>query len=103
MTLSKRSALTRILFILTGFMVFFSVLSAMPTPAASSAPVRDTAVVSAPVDANAALYETLNLDSLELSRTAFDAALKGYYKLVEDGAVLKNDVLSIVDFSLPSS
>jgi hypothetical protein len=93
----------RILFILTGFTVFFSVLSAMPTPAAPSVPVRDTAVVSAPAAAKAALYESLNLDSLELSRSAFDAALKGYYKLVGEGAILRDNVLSIVDFSLPSS
>ncbi|HTE26562.1 murein L,D-transpeptidase catalytic domain family protein [Flavitalea sp.] len=49
------------------------------------------------------LYETLNLDSLELSREAFTYAVKGYNNLVAQGAVLKQDVLSIVDYSLPSS
>lgn len=49
------------------------------------------------------LYEKLNLDSLELSREAFSYAVKGYNNLVAKGTVLKQDILSIVDFSLPSS
>ncbi len=100
---SKKPVFARILLVLTAFAVCFSILSAMPTASATPTPARDTAVVTLPVDANAALYETLNLDSLGLSKTAFDVALKGYYKLMEEGSVLKNDVLSIVDFSLPSS
>jgi hypothetical protein len=49
------------------------------------------------------LYEKLNLDSLELSREAFTYAVKGYNNLVARGTVVRKDVLSIVDFSLPSS
>ncbi len=99
----KRSVLTRFLFILAGFTVIFSVLSATPGAAVAKSPVRDTTIVSTPTDVNAALYESLSLDSLQLSQAAFDAALKGYYKLLEAGAIAKDDVLSIVDFSLPSS
>jgi len=49
------------------------------------------------------LYEMLNLDSLELSREAFTCAVTGYNNLVAQGAISRQEVLSIVDFSLPSS
>jgi hypothetical protein len=49
------------------------------------------------------LYDQMNLDSLGLSQDAFNYGLKGYIDLVSNGAVSNNNILSIVDFSLPSS
>lgn len=49
------------------------------------------------------LYDQMNLDSLGLSQDAFNYGLKGYMDLVSNGAVSNNNILSIVDFSLPSS
>lgn len=49
------------------------------------------------------LYDSLELDSLGLSREAFNYALKGYQQLVFNGKILNTDVLSIVDYSLPSN
>ena len=49
------------------------------------------------------LYDTLALDSLGLSRTAFNYALQGMEKLEEEGKLSNTDLISIVDFSLPSS
>lgn len=49
------------------------------------------------------LYSALNLHELGLSETAFDYAIKGYNYLYEEGRLENDDVLSIVDFSLPSS
>jgi hypothetical protein len=48
------------------------------------------------------LYDSLQLDTLDLSRPAFAAAIKGYRRLAEAGQIENQDVLSIVDFSLPS-
>jgi hypothetical protein len=49
------------------------------------------------------LYGQMKLDSLGLSQEAFNYGLQGYMGLVSNGTVKKNNVLSIVDFSLPSS
>jgi hypothetical protein len=49
------------------------------------------------------LYDSLNLSSLDLSREAYQQAVTGYLELQESGAIHNTDVLSIVDFSLPST
>lgn len=49
------------------------------------------------------LYNEMNLDSLGLSQEAFNYGLQGYANMVSNGEVKKNNLLSIVDFSLPSS
>lgn len=48
------------------------------------------------------LYSEMNLKSFGLSINAFQYALKGYKYLVEKGKVVKNQVLSICDFSQSS-
>ena len=66
--------------------------------------VKDSAI-AATVDATskfASLYGQMKLDSLGLSQEAFNYGLQGYMGLVSNGTV-KNNVLSIVDFSLPST
>lgn len=50
-----------------------------------------------------ALYSELKLDSLQLSAEAFAYGLQGYRELLEEGQIKNNHILSIVDFSLPSS
>jgi len=49
------------------------------------------------------LYDQMNLDSLGLSQEAFNYGMQGYKDLVSNGTVSNNNILSIVDFSLPSS
>jgi hypothetical protein len=49
------------------------------------------------------LYDSLGLDALELSRAAFEHAVKGFLALQQAGEIRNTDVLSIVDFSLPSN
>lgn len=49
------------------------------------------------------LYESLDLEKLGLSRQAFLYALKGYRQLEEKGQLLNSTVLSVIDFSLPST
>src|SRR5882724_3393864 len=48
------------------------------------------------------LYSLLSLDSLGLSKEAFNEAVTGYQNLQRTGTIQNMGVLSIVDFSLPS-
>lgn len=56
-----------------------------------------------PVTPQVSLYESLNLGKLGLSKAAFDNAMKGYNHFLSAGKLNNEDILSIVDFSLPSS
>jgi hypothetical protein len=49
------------------------------------------------------LYDTLDLQALSLSREAFHKAVLGFISLQITGVIRNADVLSIVDFSLPSN
>jgi hypothetical protein len=49
------------------------------------------------------LYTTLELKTLGLSFDALKYALKGYRQLVENGTLSNEDVLTVIDFSQPSS
>ena len=49
------------------------------------------------------LYDSLQLDTLGLSKQAFIEALKGYDYLRTNGKLSNENVLTIADFSLPSS
>jgi hypothetical protein len=56
-----------------------------------------------PVKNNVSLYDSLHLDQLGLSRNAYEYALHGYNYLRSSGRLNNDKMLSIVDFSLPSS
>jgi hypothetical protein len=49
------------------------------------------------------LYDSLGLQTLNLSRAAFQNAVQGFLALQSTGAIHNAGVLSIVDFSLPST
>lgn len=51
----------------------------------------------------ASVYDSLQLNLYGLSRTAYDYACKGFSKLLEQGRLSNDSVLSIADFSEPSS
>jgi hypothetical protein len=68
--------------------------------------VKDSASVADTLNAVhrfSGLYNQMNLDSLGLSQDAFNYGIQGYMDLVSNGALNKDHILSIVDFSLPSS
>jgi hypothetical protein len=48
-------------------------------------------------------YDSMELDKLGLSEQAFNYAMKGFDYLVQHGKLAKDNIISIVDFSLPSS
>ncbi len=49
------------------------------------------------------LYDSLNLNSVGLSKQAFDHAIKGFDYLIKTGEIKNDNIISIADFSLPSS
>jgi hypothetical protein len=49
------------------------------------------------------VYDSLHLDLSGLSRQAYDYALEGWDKLIEQGKILNQSVMAIVDFSQPST
>jgi hypothetical protein len=67
---------------------------------------KETITAAAPIkilDKNAFLYDSLQLFNLGLSKAAFEFALTGYNTLIESGKIQKDNILTIIDFSLPSS
>lgn len=48
------------------------------------------------------LYEKLHLDSMEMSREAYAYALQGMETLQDEGQVKNDEILTVIDFSLPS-
>jgi L,D-transpeptidase-like protein len=72
--------------------------------------ITNSAAVSAKTTANtnntsnaAALFSELHLDSAGLNPTAFSSAMEGFQKLDAKGVVRKDDIITIVDFSQPST
>ena len=49
------------------------------------------------------VYDSLKLNLAGLNRKAFELAQKGFEKLVEQGVILNDSIISIIDFSLPST
>ena len=49
------------------------------------------------------VYDSLHLNISGLNRKAFELAQTGFQKLREQGAFLNDSIISIIDFSLPSS
>jgi hypothetical protein len=49
------------------------------------------------------VYDSLRLNVSGLNRKAFELAQQGYEKLREQGALLNDNIISIIDFSLPST
>lgn len=72
--------------------------------------IRKNTSIAAPVatgaknsDKNFFLYDSLQLSTLGLSKAAFEYALTGYNTLIETGKIQKDNILTIIDFSLPSN
>lgn len=79
-----------------------SVIFAMSTPVRKPVKHESPAPVVV-VDPYVALYDSLHLDSMELSRSAYTTAIQGYKRLLAAGELVNANVLSIIDFTLASS
>lgn len=63
----------------------------------------DSTTTELVLDGNRRVYNQLELAKLGLSKEAFDYAMKGHEYLAANGQLQNEDILSIVDFSLPSN
>jgi len=54
-------------------------------------------------DSMVSVYDSLRLDSMGLSRQAFEYAQKGWNRLFKEGRLNNPDIIAIADFSQPSS
>jgi hypothetical protein len=72
---------------------------ATPVPGDSSSMTDANLTVSA----SARLYQQLGLGAAGLSQSAFEYAYKGFQQLTQSGVISHDDILTIVDFSQPSS
>jgi len=48
-------------------------------------------------------YDSMHLNEMGLTKQAFNYAIKGFNYLLQEGKLAKDNIISIVDFSLPSS
>lgn len=78
-----------------GMTVLANTTRETPTPEAAVAETKSASV--------AALYDRLRLDTLQLSKEAFLYAMQGYQSLQEGGELKNDKILTIADFTLPSS
>lgn len=62
----------------------------------------ETEISSSSTSSLSAVYDNLHLNTLGLSKQAFDYAVKGYEYFKGQGKLLNQRVLSIVDFTQPS-
>ncbi len=69
----------------------------------ATVPVEDNISTGANTAALELLYDSLGLDELGLSADAFNYALMGFEKLKRTGKLHNERVLSIIDFTKPSS
>lgn len=99
----KKTILFR-LFYLSSFLILTSFNNA--TSRVASGSIVNTSVVneksSNSSSAMSALFQELNLSNKGLSEEAFTAAVKGYEKLKEEGALQNTKYLTIVDLSQSS-
>ncbi|SEA52781.1 L,D-transpeptidase catalytic domain [Chitinophaga terrae (ex Kim and Jung 2007)] len=99
----KKTILKPLIVIFTTCLFAFLITSLTTTEKSTAATQPTGAVKVDSLKTEESLYDNLHLDSSGLSREAFDHALIGYEHLKAQGKIKNPDVLSIVDFSLPST
>lgn len=92
------------------FFISFAFIFATFKPATTEtkAPVTSKAALPKAIPADAAnlklkIYDSLQLNTLGLSKLAFEEGIKGYNYLRSIGKLNNENVISIVDFTLPST
>lgn len=109
--MSKKLTLFVSSVILIHFLFVFAKSKPFETPVVNAVEITTadnaTDVTASVSDDNAnnksAIYNNLNLESLGLSRQAFESGIKGFEYLLSTGKLHNDQIISIVDFSLPSS
>lgn len=85
------------------FVFLFTNFTNLTTTGKSTATILPATAVKTDSVQRESLYDMMRLDTAGLSREAFDNAIVGYEHLQESGRIKNPDVLSIIDFSLPST
>lgn len=102
--LKKRSASLSLLFIFLISLPFVSArLKPVKLPVTTAAEKVAASAGSNETLAKLYIYDSLQLNELGLSKQAFVEGIKGYNYLRNQGKLDNDDILSIVDFSLPST
>lgn len=76
---------------------------ARPALNSSTAATSDSSGISLPAMPLSSVYDSLHIQLSGLSRQAFEFARKGLNKLLAEGRLLNDSIISIVDFSQPSN
>jgi hypothetical protein len=100
--LNKKQIVKPLIFLLTisSFVFLITAFTTAEKPAATNQPGSST--VKTDSVQQVSLYDNMRLDTTDLSREAFENALTGFAHLEEKGRIRNPDILSIIDFSLPS-
>ncbi|MEV4885815.1 murein L,D-transpeptidase catalytic domain family protein [Chitinophaga ginsengisegetis] len=85
------------------FVFLFTNFTNLTTAGTSTAATQPATAVKTDSVQRESLYDMMRLDTTGLSREAFDNAMVGYEHLQENGRIKNPDILSIIDFSLPST
>lgn len=97
----KHAGWSFVVLLVAGLLVSMSLAFVKPDVSAKVSADKAAANTSS-IDEKVVLYDSLNLGSMGLSREAFTYALTGFKKLLNEGKIRKDNILSILDFSLPS-
>ena len=92
-----------LLFLIFLFLIHLPFVFAKPASPAAIAPVAKNTSKFISTSKRTLLYDSLQLKDLGLSKDAFIEALKGYEVLRSSGKLNNDNMLTIADFSLPSS
>jgi hypothetical protein len=96
---SSKPVIVRV--ICSTFLCLFLSSFILPHPENSVSNNKENKITAAKLPLN--LYDSLKLDHFGLTKPAYCAAITGFESLRSTGLLLNNRILSIVDFSLPSS
>jgi len=107
--MQKRKVKSFYLFISSLFIGLFS----LPYAFAKTAEKRSKQLLSAATGSDnyfgslkptlISVYDSLQIGISGINRSVFEMAQKGYEKIIEEGRLLNDSIISIIDFSLPSS
>jgi hypothetical protein len=88
----------KVMVVLISFLCIVFSFSFSYIPSASKAFIKFPKTLSAN-----SVYNSLHLPTLGLSKQAYITALKGFQNLINTGKLKNDSILSIIDFSLPST
>jgi hypothetical protein len=93
---------SRILIIAGLFVCMSLAFTSSTTVSTTTIATNATTAAKSRVEEKMPLYDSLELGALGLSRQAFEYALTGFNNLLDAGKIRKDNLLSILDFTLPS-